>query len=46
MLARVPDDVAGKDLDISAVRRIRWKEGRALQVMHVGPYEQVGGAYE
>ena len=35
-----------KGLDISAVRRIRWKEGRAVQILHVGPYDQVGQAYE
>jgi hypothetical protein len=35
-----------KGLDISAVRRVRWKEGRAVQILHVGPYEQVGKAYE
>lgn len=35
-----------KDLDISAVRRTRWKEGPALQVLHVGPYDEVGATYE
>jgi len=34
-----------KGLDASAVKRIRWKEGRALQVLHVGPYDQVGQTY-
>jgi hypothetical protein len=35
-----------KGLDTSAVKRLRWKEGRALQVLHVGPYDQVGATYE
>ena len=35
-----------KGLDNSAVKRLRWKEGRALQVMHVGPYDEVGATYE
>jgi hypothetical protein len=34
-----------KGLDTKAVRRIRWKEGRAVQVMHVGPYDQVEATY-
>ncbi len=34
-----------KGLDASAARRIRWEEGRALHVLHVGPYDQVGGTY-
>lgn len=34
-----------KGLDASAVKRIRWKEGRAVQVLHVGPYDQVGAAF-
>ena len=35
-----------KGLDCSAVKRVSWREGRALQVMHTGPYDQVSGAYE
>jgi len=35
-----------KGLDASAVKRIRWKEGRSVQVMHVGPYDDVGKTYE
>ncbi len=35
-----------KGLDNSTVKRIRWNEGRAVQVMHVGPYDQVGATYE
>jgi hypothetical protein len=34
-----------KGLDASGVRRIRWKEGRAVYVLHVGPYDQVGDTY-
>ena len=34
-----------KGLDASTVKRIRWKEGRAVQVLHVGPYDQVGQTY-
>jgi hypothetical protein len=34
-----------KQLDTSAVKRLRWKEGRAVQVLHVGPYDQVGQTY-
>ncbi len=29
-----------------AVRRITWAEGRTLQVLHVGPYDQVGASYQ
>jgi hypothetical protein len=35
-----------KGIDASQVKRLRWKEGRALQLLHVGPYEAVGSAYE
>jgi hypothetical protein len=35
-----------KEFDASAVKLISWKEGPAVQVMHVGPYDQVGGSYE
>jgi hypothetical protein len=28
-----------------AVKRIAWTEGRALQALHVGPYDAVGAAY-
>jgi hypothetical protein len=34
-----------KGLDLTKVKRIRWKEGPALQVLHVGPYDQVEGTY-
>jgi hypothetical protein len=35
-----------RDLDTSAVKRISWAEGRCLQLMHVGPYDEVGKAYK
>lgn len=35
-----------KGLDTSAVKRIAWAEGRALQAMHVGPYDRVGEVYQ
>lgn len=28
-----------------AVKRITWAEGRALQVLHVGPYDEIGASY-
>jgi hypothetical protein len=34
-----------KQLDTSGVKRITWKEGRCVQVMHVGPYGAVGASY-
>ena len=34
-----------KGADVAAVKRIRWKEGPALQVLHMGPYDQVGPTY-
>ena len=34
-----------KDLDASAVKLTSWREGRALQMMHVGPYDQVEKSY-
>ena len=34
-----------KGLDTTAVKRIQVKAGRALQMLHVGPYDQVGPAY-
>ncbi len=33
-------------LDTSAVCRWSWKEGRCVQVLHVGPYDQVGGTFQ
>jgi hypothetical protein len=35
-----------KELDASAVKRLRWKEGRCAQVLHVGPYDELGGVYQ
>jgi hypothetical protein len=35
-----------KGLDTRAVKRIAWAEGRALQALHVGPYDQVGTVYQ
>jgi hypothetical protein len=37
--------VRKRQLDTSAVRLRRWKEGRSVQVMHVGPYDKVGETY-
>ncbi len=35
-----------KNQDASLVKRISWKEGQRLQVMHIGPYNEVGKVYE
>lgn len=35
-----------RGLDTSAVRRWIWKEGRCMQIMHVGPYDQVARAFQ
>jgi hypothetical protein len=35
-----------KYLDTSDVKRLIWQEGRCLQTLHVGPYDQVGKTYE
>jgi hypothetical protein len=34
-----------KGLDASRVRRVSWKEGAAVQTLHVGPYERLGESY-
>lgn len=34
-----------KGLDASGVRRRSWRPGRALQVMHVGPYDKLEESY-
>ncbi len=34
-----------RSLRTSAVKRWTWTEGRCVQVMHVGPYDEVGKAY-
>jgi len=36
---------AKKRTDASCVRRKSWRQGRSLQVLHVGPYEEVETAY-
>lgn len=35
-----------KDIDTSTVKRITWTEGRAIQIMHIGPFDQVSIAYD
>ena len=35
-----------KGTDTSDVQLVRWEEGECLQVLHVGPYDQVGAIYE
>lgn len=35
-----------KSLDTREVKRVTWAEGRALQLLHVGPYDQVGDIYQ
>lgn len=35
-----------KGIDTRSVKRITWAEGRALQVLHVGPYDKVGDVYQ
>ncbi len=35
-----------KGTDVSGVRRTTWREGPAVQVLHIGPYDKVGGSYE
>lgn len=37
---------AKKGPTTDSVKRVTWAEGRTLQVMHVGPYDQVGDTYE
>jgi hypothetical protein len=34
-----------RQVDTSDVKRVGWSEGRALQVLHVGPYRKVGASY-
>jgi hypothetical protein len=38
--------LARKGLDTRFVKRVSLAEGRCLQVLHVGPYEDVGKVYE
>ena len=35
-----------KGTDTSDVRLVRWEECESLQVLHIGPYDQVGPIYE
>ena len=35
-----------KGTDTSDVQLVRWEEGESLQVLHIGPYDQVGAIYE
>ena len=35
-----------KGTDTSDVRLVKWEEGDSLQVLHIGPYDQVGAIYE
>ena len=35
-----------KGTDTFDVQLVRWEEGECLQVLHVGPYDQVGAIYE
>ena len=35
-----------KGTDTSGVQLVRWEEGECLQVLHIGPYDQVGAIYE
>jgi len=34
-----------KGIDVSGAKRIRWKEGRAIQMLHVGHYDQFERTY-
>jgi hypothetical protein len=38
--------IVKKQLDTSRVMRLFWKEGRCVQLMHVGPYDEVGRSYQ
>ena len=35
-----------KQIDTSRVTRWTWKEGQCVQLMHVGPYDEVGRSYQ
>jgi len=46
-LDRAREEVKKKrDLDTSDVERISWEEGKAVQTMHVGPYDKLGETYQ
>ncbi len=45
-LKRAREEVLKKRrIDTSAVKRFTWVEGNCIQVMHIGPYDQVGKTY-
>jgi hypothetical protein len=35
-----------KQIDTSKVMRWTWKEGQCVQMMHIGPYDEVGKSYQ
>ncbi|RPJ86375.1 MAG: hypothetical protein EHM18_06545 [Acidobacteria bacterium] len=46
-LARTAEEVRAKrGVDPSDVERITWDEGKAVQLMHIGPYDKVGESYQ
>ena len=46
-LHRVREEIQKKrGLDTSDVERRMWEEGKAVQMMHVGPYEKLGETYQ
>ncbi|MBI4282793.1 MAG: GyrI-like domain-containing protein [Chloroflexi bacterium] len=57
VLVRIPSEVTSQHLEEakkavsarggnpSAVEIVDWEEGTGLQMMHIGPYDQVGAAY-
>jgi hypothetical protein len=34
-----------RQIDVTSVKRLAWKEGRCVQMMHIGPYNEVGRSY-
>ena len=46
-LKRAAAEISRKrELDVSGVVRVAWKEGHCLQVMHVGSYDEVARSYQ
>ena len=35
-----------KDVDASDLKLIRWEEGPAVQILHIGPYDEVARSYQ
>lgn len=35
-----------KDIDASDLKLIRWEEGPAVQILHIGPYDEVTRSYQ